>query len=85
MRAKLLQNRFRFLWLGLLAGVGLGVWAWRGGATRPPPDAALRTELALREGVLYRPKATLPFQGLLVENWNLSSNEMQICWIQLRF
>lgn len=78
MRAKLLQNRFRFLWLGLLAGVGLGVWAWRGGATRPPPDAALRTELALREGVLYRPKATLPFQGLLVENWRPAQRRVEV-------
>ena len=84
MRAKLLQPRFRFLLLGLLAGVGLGVWAWWAGATRPPPDTALRTELVLREGVLYRPSATRPFEGLLVENWRPAQRRVEVTIVEGR-
>ena len=77
MRAKLLQKRYRLLLAGVLAGLGLMVWAWRVGATRPAPDTALRTELVLREGVLYRPSVTLPFQGLLVENWRPAQRRVE--------
>lgn len=78
MRAKRLPTRLRLLLVGLLIGLGVMGWAWRGWATRPPPDAALRTELALREGVLYRPSATRPFQGLLVENWSPAQRRVEV-------
>jgi len=60
---------FRRLLLGagVLAAVALGAWGVRERLT--PPEAALRAELVLREGVLYRQGSAQPFSGLVVEDW----------------
>jgi hypothetical protein len=60
--------RYRLPWVaGLVAIVGAawGVFPWLATA----PASATRAELVRRDGVMFRPEATQPFSGLLVEEW----------------
>lgn len=51
----------------VLAVVAVSGWGL-GGRSRAP-ETAVRAELELREGVLFRPGADQPFSGLLVSEW----------------
>lgn len=61
-----------------LVVVVLAALGWSGWAARTPPETALRTDLVLRDGVLSRPKATVPFTGLLVENWSSTQRRVEV-------
>ena len=51
---------------------------WRGWTARLPLETALRSELVLREGVLYRAAAPLPFKGVIVEDWRAGQRRVEV-------
>ena len=61
----------------LVALVITGV-AWRSWATRPAPETVLRSDVVLRDGVLYKPTVALPFAGLLVERWTADRRRVEV-------
>ena len=52
--------------------------AWRVWAPRPAPETVLRSDVVLRDGVLYKPTATVPFAGLLVERWTADRRRVEV-------
>lgn len=62
--------RHSILGIGTLVALGLATWGVQAWRTPPPalPATALRAELTLSDGVLYR-RDSQPFTGLLVEDW----------------
>lgn len=54
------------------------VVVWRGWTARVPVEKALRSELELRAGVLYRAAAALPFEGLIVEDWRAGQRRVEV-------
>ena len=61
-----------------IAVLAFAALAWRGWATRAPAEAAIRSELVLRDGLLYRPSASRPFSGVLVENWRPAQRRVEV-------
>ena len=51
---------------------------WRGWTARLPLETALRSDLVLREGVLYRAAAPLPFKGVIVEDWRAGQRRVEV-------
>ena len=62
----------------VVAVLVIGGVAWRGWATRPAPERVLRSDLVLRDGVLYKPAVTVPFAGLLVERWTADRLRVEV-------
>ena len=67
----------------LVALVITGV-AWRSWAPRPAPETVLRSDVVLRDGVLYKPTVTVPFAGLLVERWAAEQRRVEVTIIEGR-
>jgi antitoxin component YwqK of YwqJK toxin-antitoxin module len=55
--------------LGVVAAAALAFTTWAERSLRLPAVTALRSELDLREGVLFRRGESQPFSGLLISEW----------------
>lgn len=68
--------RRTLLGTGALVAIALAVWLASDAGT--PPETARRSDLELREGVLYRRGASRPFAGLLIEEWRPGQRKVEV-------
>ncbi len=70
--------RLRLLGVGALVAIAL-VTGWLLREKSAPPSAtALRTDLVLRDGALFRAGAAQPFSGLLISDWRPGQRRTEI-------